>query len=53
MINVLFVESGVTGGGSFESLYQHLRVIDREQFSPVVVYLNETPFVKRVEELGF
>ena len=52
MISVLFVESGRTGGGSFESLYQHLRVIDRGRFRPVVVSLNHNYWVRAVRELG-
>ena len=51
MHNVLFVESGTAGGGSFESLYQHLRVIDRQRFRPSVVYLNENRYVDRVLDL--
>ena len=52
MYNILFLESGTSGGGSFESLYQHLRVIDRERWCPVAVYLNETRFVDSVRKLG-
>ncbi|MBI5740383.1 MAG: glycosyltransferase family 4 protein [Nitrospirae bacterium] len=51
-INILFIESGASGGGSFESLYQHLRVIDRELFNPVVVYLNNNRYIGPVKELG-
>lgn len=46
------MESGETGGGSFESLYQHLRVIDRSLFRPVVVCLNDVPHVTRIRDLG-
>jgi glycosyltransferase involved in cell wall biosynthesis len=49
---VLFVESGETGGGSFESLYQHLRIIDRSRFRPVVVCLNDLPSVIHIRDLG-
>lgn len=52
MINVLYVESGRYGGGSFESLYRHLQVIDRSKFNPIVVFLNETRFVGLVRGLG-
>ncbi len=51
MINVLFVESGESGGGSFESLYQHLRVIDRGRIRPVVVCLNDGRFVGLIRDL--
>jgi glycosyltransferase involved in cell wall biosynthesis len=52
VINVLFVESGRNGGGSFESLYQHLRVIDRTKFRPVVACLNHTRLVPLIDDLG-
>lgn len=45
------MESGKGGGGSFESLYQHLQVINRNKFCPVVVFLNNTQFVELVKEL--
>ena len=51
MINVLFVESSESGGGSFESLYQHLRVIDRRRIRPVVVCLNDARFVGLIKDL--
>ena len=51
MINVLFIDTSVTGGGSCESLYQHLRAIDRGRFRPTVVFLNEHRFVPLVEGL--
>jgi len=41
-----------SGGGSFESLYQFLKVLDRDKYSPVVVFLNSTRFVKLIEHLG-
>jgi len=50
--NILFIESGTSGGGSFQSLYQHLRVINREYFNPVVVYLNKNRFIEPVKMLG-
>jgi glycosyltransferase involved in cell wall biosynthesis len=49
---ILFVESGETGGGSLESLYQHLRVIDTSLFRPIVVCLNDLPHIARIQELG-
>ncbi len=52
MINVLFVESGRTGGGSFESLYQHLKVIDRDRIQPTVVALNHTRYTQLIQDLG-
>ena len=52
MINVLFVESSFTGGGSSESLYQHLRAIDRDRIQPSVVFLNSNRYVQIIKELG-
>lgn len=51
LYNVLYVESGTWGGGSFESLYQQLRVINRDKFRPVVVYLSENRYFELVKEL--
>ncbi len=45
MINILYLETGVTGGGSFESLYEQVRELDREKFAPVVVFLNESKYL--------
>ncbi len=50
--NILLIESGTTGGGSFVSLYQHLQAINREAFHPIVVYLNKNHFVRKVRQLG-
>lgn len=52
MTNILFIESGVRGGGSFESLYQHLKAMDRAEFNPSVVYLNKTRYFNLVRDLG-
>jgi glycosyltransferase involved in cell wall biosynthesis len=51
-INILFIESGTSGGGSFQSLYEHLRVINRQLFHPVVVYLNDNRYIEPVKALG-
>ena len=51
MIRVLFVESSATGGGSAESLYQHLRAVDRSRIQPVVVCLNDISLVQRLQDL--
>lgn len=48
---ILFVESGESGGGSFESLYQTLRGLDRVQFLPIVAFFNHTDYVERVRSL--
>ena len=52
MYNLLFVESGTTGGGSFESLYQYLGEIDKSRFRPVVLFLNPNRYQDLVERMG-
>lgn len=52
MKKVLFIEAGTTGGGSFESLYQYLKIIDRNQFAPFVICFNKTKYNKLWEELN-
>ena len=52
MKKILFIESGMHGGGSAESLYQFLQVIDRERFSPIVVFLNQNRYFEKIKSLG-
>ena len=49
-IHILFLENGVSGGGSFESLYQLVTHIDPERFRPIVVFVNRTAFYDRLKE---
>jgi glycosyltransferase involved in cell wall biosynthesis len=49
---VLFIESGTTGGGSFESLYQHIKHIDFNNYEPIIVCLNRTKYNQLWEGLG-
>lgn len=49
---VLFVETGIVGGGSFESLYQTLKALDKERFFPVVVFLNRTKYYDLMTRAG-
>jgi glycosyltransferase involved in cell wall biosynthesis len=51
-LNILFVESGTTGGGSFESLYQMLRLIDRSRFTPIVCFINPTRYLNLFRDMG-
>lgn len=51
-MKILYIESGTSGGGSFQSLHQHLRVINRKCFYPVVVYLNNNRFIEPIRSLG-
>ncbi|MCH7972660.1 MAG: glycosyltransferase family 4 protein [Bacteroidetes bacterium] len=44
MTSILFIETGTYGGGSFESLYLHLKYINRELYRPIVVLFNRTKY---------
>ena len=50
-INILFIETGVFGGGSFESLYSLLKHINRERYNPKVIFLNHTKYLERMKSL--
>lgn len=51
-LRVLYVESGLTGGGSFESLFQFLAAMDRGRFAPAVFFLNPSKYLERAEDMG-
>ena len=51
-ITVLIVETGNHGGGSFESVYQNMRYLDKDRFKPILFYLNATPYVQKMRNLG-
>ncbi|MAQ43818.1 MAG: hypothetical protein CMG25_04970 [Candidatus Marinimicrobia bacterium] len=51
MINILFIESGISGGGSFESLYQYLRFINRSKINPYIACFNKTKYNKLWNDL--
>ncbi len=48
---ILFIETGIVGGGSFESLYQMLRKLDRQKFDPLVCFLNKTRYMDLIPKL--
>lgn len=52
MKNVLFIESGVYGGGSFVSLVKHLKALDRTKINPVVVFFNDSEHRANIQSLG-
>lgn len=52
MKKILFIESGIFGGGSFSSLVKHIKALDRKRIQPVVVFFNENEYVKPLEEMG-
>ena len=52
MTNVLFIESGVFGGGSFTSLLKHLAVLDQDRIKPTVVFFNDNDFIQPLRDKG-
>lgn len=50
--NILFVETGIVGGGSFESLYQTVNSLDRSRYTPIVVFLNRTHYLEKMRDIG-
>lgn len=40
------------GGGSAESLYQHLKVLDRTRFEPLVLFVNHSRYFEKISALG-
>ena len=42
--NILYIESGQFGGGSFNAL--NLLIQNMENISPVVIYFNNNKFIK-------
>ncbi len=47
-VKILYIESGLAGGGSAESLYQHLKVLDRTKYEPIVVFLNQNRYFEGI-----
>ncbi len=52
MKRVLFVESGVFGGGSFTSLKKHIRALDLNKVSPIVVFFNDNESIEHFRQRG-
>ncbi|MBI4135748.1 glycosyltransferase [Candidatus Uhrbacteria bacterium] len=52
MRTILFLENGVYGGGSFESLFLLVKHLDKGRFRPVVVFVNRTGWFERTRSLG-
>ncbi|MBW2030909.1 MAG: glycosyltransferase family 4 protein [Deltaproteobacteria bacterium] len=50
-MKILYLETGTFGGGSFESLYQMLKVINRKRFSPIVAFLNANRICGQLDEI--
>ena len=51
-IKILFIETGLNGGGSFESMYQIVKNIDRDRFEPIVLYVNYTGYFNKMSQLN-
>ena len=49
---IIYVENGLNGGGSAESLIQLLSVIDRTRYRPVCVFTSIIPQIERVRAIG-
>ncbi len=49
---IVYVDSGLSGGGSFESLRQHLEHLNTDAFRPVAVFLNRTEYVDILRDMG-
>jgi len=52
MKRILFLENGVTGGGSFDSLTQLVLNLDTEKYEPHVVFVNKTRFFDQCKDAG-
>ncbi len=52
MKNILYIETGVNSGGSFESLYQMLLALDNNKYKPYVIFLNKTKYFELIENLN-
>lgn len=50
--NILFIESGTSGGGSFESLLLHVKSLNQKIFYPIILCFNQTKYIDLWEELG-
>jgi len=53
MKRIMFVESGTTGyGGSYQSLYQTINILNPKKFQPIVVFFNETFIYEKLIKKG-
>ncbi len=53
MKKILFIESGVYEGGSFMSLVKHLEALDKNRFTPVIVFFNTNKWVSIFKQKGY
>ena len=47
---ILYIENGLQGGGSAESLLQLLIQLDNKKFEPLVLFTSRTPYVQRLSD---
>jgi glycosyltransferase involved in cell wall biosynthesis len=52
-MNILFIETGVSGGGSFASLNIHLKLLSQNQIIPYIVCFNYTHYFELWKERGY
>ena len=50
--NILFIESGQYGGGSFNALLYVLKFINRDKYEPFVLYFNKSKYYKKTLNLN-
>ena len=49
---IVILETGRDGGGSFKSLLETLRAVDRERIEPIVFFTSDTPQTESYREAG-
>lgn len=52
MARILYIESGTWGGGSFRSLHDLVKGLDRDAYEPVVAFVNHNRFEQPLTDLG-
>ena len=53
MKRIMFIESGTTGyGGSYQSLYQTINILNPKKFQTIVVFFNETFIYEKLIKKG-
>jgi glycosyltransferase involved in cell wall biosynthesis len=53
MKRIMFIESGTTGyGGSYQSLYQTINILNPKKFQAIVVFFNETFIYEKLIKKG-
>jgi glycosyltransferase involved in cell wall biosynthesis len=53
MKRIMFIESGTTGyGGSFQSLYQTISILNPKKFQTIVIFLNESFIYEKLIKKG-